>query len=78
MFPRLEEDMYYKSTPLECKKMKMKQIIVVCIMAISVVVTHAQDVGNPSDNVVSTSQNEIKDPSSNDPLNPHHSIDNKK
>lgn len=78
MFPRLEEDMYNKSTPLECKKMKMKQIIVVCIMAISVVVTHAQDVGNPSDNVVSTPQNEIKDPSSNVPLNPQNSIDNKK
>jgi len=43
--------------------MNMKQIIVVCIMAMSVVATHAQDVGNSPDNVGSISQNEIMDQS---------------
>ena len=57
----------------------MKQIIVVCIMAMSVMATHAQDVGNSPDNVGTTSQNEIKNPPSNQGTitpNPQSSINN--
>lgn len=60
--------------------MNIKQIIVVCIIAIPVVATHAQDVGISPDNVGTTSQNEIKDPPSNQETitpNPRSSINNK-
>ncbi len=61
--------------------MDMKQIIAFCIMAMSVMAMHAQDVGNSPDNVGTTSQNEIKDPPSNQGTttpNPRSSIDNNK
>ena len=61
--------------------MNMKQIIAFCIMAMSVVATHAQDVGNSPDNVGTTSQNEIKEPPTNQgPTTPNSrsSIDNNK